>query len=249
MRATVTIPDPASFDAPEPAIGRLSAHNASAEEAQSVAGVGVWHYDYASDVVSWSHELYGIFGVSPDTFQPTFESFLEFVHPDDREAMLAADRESTVNGKPMNFEHRIVRPDGVVRYVHERAQIVIRDELGGRPVLIGTTQDITERKEAEKAASAQDAKMEKMQARRHGVAREDAITMAETLADEINEPLSAITNYAAGMRRIIDQLDADNIIATGMAQIESNALRAGEIVRRMRETAGQSDERVRKLTR
>jgi PAS domain S-box-containing protein len=237
MRATVAIPDAASFDPPEPMIAGLSARDALAEEAQRIAGVGTWHYDYTSDVVSWSKELYRIFGVSQDRFHPTFESFLQCVHPDDREAMLAADR-SASSGKPMSFEHRIVRPDGEVRHVHEQAQIVIRNELGGHQILVGTTQDITERKKAEETVAAQEAKMREMRAKMHFLARQGAMaTMAATLAHEINQPLLAISNYATGLRRTVEGLGTDSPISMGLAQIESNALRAGEIIRRLRSTA------------
>jgi PAS domain S-box-containing protein len=156
MRSLVAVPDAASFAAPLPAIAKATACDAHAEKAPRVAGVGIWHYDYALDGVAWSEEQFRIFGVSADTFQPTFANFLELVHPDDREAMLAANREAAF-GKPMNFEHRIVRPGGEVRHVHELAQTVIRDALGGHPVLIGTTQDITWRKETNANAAAQEA--------------------------------------------------------------------------------------------
>jgi PAS domain S-box-containing protein len=155
MRNHVAVPDLGSFGAHDLKTTKVGLRNPPAEEAQLIAGVGIWQYDYALDLVSWSEEEFRIFGVSPDTFQPTFANFLNLVHPDDRDAMLAADSEAA-SGKPMNFEHRIVRPDGEVRYVHEQAQIVIRDELGGHPILIGTTQDITAKKRAEMRASAQE---------------------------------------------------------------------------------------------
>lgn len=238
MRSNVAVPDAASFDASRPMIGRLSAHDALSEEAQRIAGVGIWHYDYALDEVRWSKELFRIFGVSPDTFRPTFENFLECVHPDDREAMRAADRDSATTGEPMSFEHRIVRPDGEVRYVHEQAQIVIRDELGGHPILIGTTQDITQRRKAEETFAAQNARMKEMQAKLHLFARRNAVgEIAGALAHEINQPLLAISNYATGLRRFVDGIDADDAVATGLAEIERNVLRAGEIIRRLRDMA------------
>jgi PAS domain S-box-containing protein len=240
MRPNVAIPNAASFGAPKSKIDRPSRRDTIAEEAHRIAGVGIWHYDYASDAVSWSHELFRIFGVSPDNFHPSFENFLECVHPEDREAMRAADNEAAL-GKPMSFEHRILRPDGEVRYVHEQAQIVICDELGGRPVLIGTTQDITERKEAE-------AKMKDMQAEMIFFTRHNAmVAMATTLAHEVNQPLAAISNYATALRRMVDRVDTDGSISRGMAEIERNALRAGEIVRRIRGLAEQRESRKERI--
>jgi PAS domain S-box-containing protein len=164
MRTVVAVPDAASFGTSKPTITRLGQGDAVAKKLQSIAGVGIWRYDYALDLVTWSNEEFRIFGVSPDTFQPTFANFLTLVHPDDREAMLAANKDAGL-GNPMDFEHRIVRPDGEMRYVREQAQIVIRDELGGHPILIGTTQDITARKGAELRASTQGCAQERLSPR------------------------------------------------------------------------------------
>jgi PAS domain S-box-containing protein len=164
MRSLIAVPDLGSFGAHNSTIAKLSPLITPAEEAEHIPGVGIWQYDYALDLVSWSKEEFRIFGVSPDTFQPTSANFLKLVHPDDRNAMLAADSEAAL-GKPMNFEHRIVRPDGEVRYVHEQAQTVICDELGGHTILIGTTQDITARKTAEMRASAQRCAQERLSPR------------------------------------------------------------------------------------
>jgi PAS domain S-box-containing protein len=183
-------------------IARLNERHLVSEEAQRIASVGIWRYDYVTERVTWSDEMYRIFGLSSESFQPTFENFLACVHPDDREAMVAADRESGT-GKPMNFEHRIVRPDGEVRFVHEQAQVVVHDELGGHPLLLGTTQDITERKRAEETVAAQRAKLRDLQARMNGFARQQGLgTMAQNLAHEINQPLTAISNYAFSLRRL-----------------------------------------------
>jgi PAS domain S-box-containing protein len=235
MRPTAAIPSPASFGAPDTETERLTRRDAIAEEAQRIAGVGIWHYDYSSGAVSWSLEEFRIFGLSADGVPPSFENFMEYVHPDDREAMRAADHEATTLGKPMSFEHRIVRPDGEVRHVHEQAQIVIRDEICGHPILIGTTQDITERKKAEAKVSAQEAKMKEMQAEMIFFARQNAmVAMATTLAHEINQPLAAISNYATALRHMVEGLDPDDPVSRGVAEIESNAQRAGEIIRRIR---------------
>jgi two-component system sensor kinase FixL len=230
-------PGAAGGEAPQAVIARLGERRIF-EEAQRTASVGTWTYDYAAGMVTWSDDLYRMFGLSPDTFRPSFESFMDYVHPDDREAMLAANRDSFALGKPMCFEHRIVRPDGEVRHVLEQAQIVIGDEAGGHPILIGTTQDITERRRAEEKVAAQEAKMRELQGRMVNFARQNAMaTMAATLAHEINQPLSAISNYATALRRKIDETGAESLISTGLAEIESNALRAGEIIRRTRSMA------------
>ncbi|MEJ7843381.1 MAG: PAS domain S-box protein [Rubrobacter sp.] len=114
-------------------------------EAQRVAHLGSWEWDVRTGKISWSDEVYRIYGLVPQEFAPSVERFMEVVHPDDREPL-----ERVVNGalheqKPYELEHRIVRPDGEVRVVHRQAEVV-RGE-GGEPLkVVGTVHDVTERK-------------------------------------------------------------------------------------------------------
>ncbi len=127
---------------------KLRKSQASLAEAQRMARIGSWDYDLTSYEVSWSDEVFRIYGYTPREFVPTFERLLEIVHPDD--IHLLRDRlDNAVNrDEPYDFEHRIVLPDGAERVVHRRARVV-RDESGGALRLVGTVQDVTERKQAE----------------------------------------------------------------------------------------------------
>jgi diguanylate cyclase (GGDEF)-like protein/PAS domain S-box-containing protein len=118
-------------------------------EAQRLAHLGSWEWDVRSDKVRWSDETFRIYGLTPQAFVPSFEKLLEVVHPEDRkipskhlDAVLTA-------GDPYDLELRIVRPDGEVRVVHRRAEVV-RDENGEPLKMVGTVHDITERKALEK---------------------------------------------------------------------------------------------------
>ena len=105
--------------------------------------VGSWEWDVEADQVTWSKELFRIFGVDEGSV-PTYEAVTERVHPDDREHFAELVENALVTGAPLEFEHRIVRPDGQVRTLHCRGEVV-RD--GERPVrLFGICQDVTERK-------------------------------------------------------------------------------------------------------
>jgi PAS domain S-box-containing protein len=118
-------------------------------EAQQMAQIGSWDGDVDGDTALWSNELYRIFGVDPAVFRPTYEAFLACVHPDDRELVVAA-RTATLAaaGQPVELEHRVVLADGSLRWVLERSRVLL--DGAGVPVrLIGTTQNITERKLAE----------------------------------------------------------------------------------------------------
>ena len=112
-------------------------------EAQSVAAVGSWEWDIPADEVTWSDELYRIYGVDETTFGASYEGFLELVHPDDRAMADAMVRRAFETGERFQFQHRTVRPDGSVRVIQATGDI-IRDS-GGSPVLMrGTGQDVTE---------------------------------------------------------------------------------------------------------
>ncbi|MBF6605984.1 MAG: EAL domain-containing protein [Chloroflexi bacterium] len=120
----------------------------SLAEAQRIAHIGSWEWDFASDAVRWSDEHCRIYGLEPGTFGGTNEALHAFVHPEDRAGMDAADRRSREDGLPYSLTHRIIRPDGTVRLVHEDGE-AIRDS-SGRPVrMVGTVQDITERVQLE----------------------------------------------------------------------------------------------------
>ena len=117
-------------------------------EAQRLAHLGSWEWDMTQPAVGWSDELYRIFGLRPQQFEGTFEAFLEFVHADDRAALLRDRAHFFAEHTPLMREYRIVRPDGSIRHVQSRTEVVV-DDLGGHQLMLGAIQDITERKEAE----------------------------------------------------------------------------------------------------
>jgi PAS domain S-box-containing protein len=118
--------------------------------AQQIARLGSWEWDVASGSLEWSDELYRLYGVSPETFRPTFEGFIERVHPDDREFVRQQVQQAYDTQLPLKFEHRLVRPDGSVGYMESHGEVVLDSE--GHPVrMVGTGQDSTARKEAEMA--------------------------------------------------------------------------------------------------
>jgi len=127
---------------------QLESQRARLLAAQSVAHVGSWETDPTTLAVTWSDETHHIFGTTPSTFQPTHPGFLERVHPDDRAAVDAAFNRSLADGSTHSIEHRIVMPDGRVRFVVERWQAV-GGEPAARARVIGTCQDITVQKQAE----------------------------------------------------------------------------------------------------
>ena len=112
--------------------------------------VGSWDWDPATGMVTWSGELYEIFGVDPGTFVPTYEEFLARVHPDDRDRVDRTTRHAVETGAPFSIDERIVRPDGEERVLLSSARVE-RDPAGRAVRVAGICLDITERTEAERA--------------------------------------------------------------------------------------------------
>ena len=117
------------------------------KEAQSVAHVGNWNWDVKRNKLSWSDEIYRIFGLNPQEFGATYEAFLNSVHPNDREFVKKSVSDALYERKPYSIDHRILLSDGSERIVHEEAKIFYKS---GKPVrMLGTVQDITDRKRME----------------------------------------------------------------------------------------------------
>jgi PAS domain S-box-containing protein len=120
-------------------------------EAQQLARLGNWELDLETDTLTWSDEIFRIFEIDKARFPATYEAFLDAVHPEDREAVDSAYRQSVESGEPYDITHRLLLPGGHIKFVHEIGRTFVDD--AGRPVRsAGTVQDVTERKLAEARA-------------------------------------------------------------------------------------------------
>ena len=117
-------------------------------EAQRIARVGSWDWDFALDQIAWSDELYRIFGIRAQEFGATYEAFFAYVHPEDRVFVKEMTGKAVSEKKFSAFYFRIVRPDGAVRVMHADGDMVA-DQLGEPTKMTGILQDITERERAE----------------------------------------------------------------------------------------------------
>lgn len=106
--------------------------------------MGHWSWDIASGSLTWSEEIFRIFGVDAQTFMVSVENFEKFIHPDDLAPFLAARDQMLAQESDTEIRHRIVRPDGELRTVVEKAR-VLRDSFGQPLCVMGTVQDVTER--------------------------------------------------------------------------------------------------------
>jgi len=116
--------------------------------AQRAANIGSWDWDIGTSELVWSEQIEPVFGFGRGEFGATYEAFLGCVHPEDRQHVVDSVNACVEQGKNYAIEHRIVWPDGAVRWVSETGD-VIRDENGKAIRMVGIVQDITERKNAE----------------------------------------------------------------------------------------------------
>ena len=154
-------------------------------EAQQVAHVGSWDWNIADDKVSWSDELFRMFGLEPQSQDVTYESYVERVHPDDRDLVRETVARAYEEGEPFLFDQRIVLPDGGVRWVQSRGRVVTDD--AGTPVrMVGTSEDVTERK------------------------RLDALrdTILASVSHELRTPLTSILGFSLTLEERDADLDA-----------------------------------------
>lgn len=128
---------------------RLTSLTHQLQQAQGISNIGSWEWDVAEDKITWSDELYRLYGLRPQEFEATFDSYMERVHPDDKERVQALIQASFQTHEDFTFDHRAVKPDGSVLWMHSQGKVETDDD-GNVVRMFGTGQDITARKVAEK---------------------------------------------------------------------------------------------------
>lgn len=114
------------------------------KEAEKLALLGHWELDLITNTLFWSDEIFRIFELDAHEFGATYEAFLMMVHPDDRDFVNDAYKNSVKKKSGYNIDHRLLLRNGKVKYVHERCKTEY-DKKGTPLRSLGTVQDITER--------------------------------------------------------------------------------------------------------
>jgi PAS domain S-box-containing protein len=135
-------------------IERLRRSESLLVDAQGIAHLGTWEWDVSQPTAVWSDELYRIYGLTPQEYTPSYEAYLQKVHPDDRARVMAVTEACFKEHTPYSHDERIFRPDGEMRWLHTWAVPLLNEE-GKLVRLLGVCQDITEQKRAESAMRTQ----------------------------------------------------------------------------------------------
>lgn len=158
--------------------------------AQRLGHIGHWELDAARGELTWSDEVYRILGVDPSTFSPTPASFRDRVHPEDRAARAAAGEAVLAGMGSLDVEHRILRPDGEVRHVHERGSLV--DDEAGSQKLVGTIQDITDRRRLQMEVETSRDLLRRYAATKIAERERERIVLAREIHDHIGQLLTVL---------------------------------------------------------
>jgi PAS domain S-box-containing protein len=131
-------------------------HGPSGDELQMLlqaAGTGTWRWDATSGVVFWDETLEALSGLEPGSFGSTYEAWIETLHPDETEGILARVNTAIERLEPYHFEHRSMWPDGSYRWLECRGQVTT-DAEGNFNGTIGCAIDVTDRHRAEELRAA-----------------------------------------------------------------------------------------------
>jgi PAS domain S-box-containing protein len=207
------------------------------DRASTLARIGVWECDLATGTLTWTDGVYDLFGL-PRGSAVNRPDILAMYDEESRHRMEQLRAEAVRDGTSFALDIRIRTARGDMRWLRLAADV--EKDASGRPVRIfGTKQDITDEKAAQE-------KLQSLRAELIHLSRRSAMSaMATTLAHELNQPLAAIGNYVAGIRRGLARPDLSREqLERGLAAIEKCAFGAGDIIRSLRQmTSGNPSER------
>lgn len=157
-------------------------------DAEHLGHLGSWELNVASSELHWSDEIYRIFELDPVLFKPTYEAFLSVIHPQDRETVAQAYARSLSDRVPYDIEHRLLMPDGRIKWVREHCTSEF--DAAGRPLRsLGAVLDITAQKKAE----------ERLRVAAVAFETQEAIMVTDAQANilRVNRAFQKITGYSA----------------------------------------------------
>ena len=213
---------------------RLRSRERMLAQSQAMAHIGSWESeltdfaDLNANSLRWSDECLRIFGYEPDHLEVTNELFFQAVHPEDRQLVRTEMNRLIEEGIPYRVEHRIRRLDGTERVVEEWAEM-IKATQNGHPRIIGTCQDITERKEIENALKKSADLLENLWRQLLRAQEDERRRIACELHDELGQALTALKINLQQMKSGSDDEEARlndsiEIVSQALQQVRGMAL-------------------------
>ncbi len=189
-------------------LGNLERMEKRFNEAQKVAHIGSWSWDIPEDKVTWTDELYRLYGLEPQSEYIDYQRYLQLIHPEDREAADGVVQEAFKSLSTFDFQHRLMMSNGGTRWLRGRGE-VFTDGSGAPVRMVGTAQDITEQKAAEKIV-------------------EDALHEKEVLLKEVHHRVKNNLQIVSSLLRIQGRKTGDEasqvVLAQSRSRIRSMAL-------------------------
>ncbi|MCY7333034.1 MAG: response regulator, partial [Pseudanabaena sp. CAN_BIN31] len=223
---------------------RLQKSEAALVEAQAIAHIGSWAFDIQSQKITWSKELFHMFGLDPNQPEPIFVDYLQMIHPDDRVLLQQCVERASIDGTSYTIDYRVIQPDYSIRY-HEGRGEVERNEQGQTVRLFGTNLDITDRKQIEleliKAKEAAEAatkvKSEFLANMSHeirtpmnGVLGMTELLETTSLDEEQQDFVKTIKESGDALLTVINDILDFSKIESGMLEIEAHDFDLREVV-------------------
>lgn len=169
----------------------LRQSEASLARAQHIGHIGDWDWNIEQGTVRWSAEAYRIFGLGAQQGDASLDAIFAQVHPDDREFVKKAVNAALAGEAPLNVDHRIVLPDGSERIVHTQGEVVRHG--AGKPVrLVGTVQDITERKKTELELRESREQLRELSSHIQTAREQEKAKIAREIHDELGSTMTAL---------------------------------------------------------
>ena len=208
-------------------------------EAQRLSNMGSFGWRIGTEEIFWSKETYRIMGFD-ETVEPTIGLLLQRVHPDDRK-LVQQQLDRALRGEPdYDYEYRLLMPDGDIKHLHVRAHRQVGE--AGEEELVGALMDVTATRKAQEA-------LQVAQTALAHVTRVSTLgEMSASIAHEVNQPLAAIvTNAESSLRWLSRQTPDMEEAVTGIRKIVTDAHRASEVIRRIREFSKKVDPEMIRL--
>ena len=202
-------------------------------EAQKLTLTGSFGWKIATGEIFWSEETYKIMGFER-TVQPSLEIIIQRIHPDDRAFVQRHLDRVAAGARNFDFEQRLLMPDGQIKYLHVRSQLVT--DASGAEEMVGAVADVTEAKNAQEALQA--AQAELAHASRVAVLGE----ISASIAHEVNQPLAAIVANGEACLRFLarDEPDLNDVRGT-VEWIVKDGNRAAGVIQRVRTLTKKTD--------